>query len=226
MAKARRASGGPGSRPRVWGRGAGAPASASEEALHAAKKCLLRPGVSLGAHAAKIGLGTGRDLGRPKCGTGPWRGRDCIRREKPVKLFRKKTRRSLCGRGLPTHLVRRPFTTDRETGVQRGVQTTAAWEDFFPPPLSVTRRSASGDRGGLLTPFTWPWRAPQARISLAEDPLGSGVAPGPKVGEEALEPRLPFTRVQLSRSRNWYPAPGPTDLGRRLRGQSCLRWGL
>lgn len=150
MAKAQRASGGPGSRPRVWGRGAGAPASASEEALHAAKICLLRPGVSLGAHAAKIGLGTGRDLGRPKCGTGPWRGRDCIRREKPVKLFRKKTRRSLCGRGLPTHLVRRPFTTDRETGVQRGVQTTAAWEDFFPPPLSVTSRSASGDRGGFL----------------------------------------------------------------------------
>lgn len=182
--------------------------------------------MSLGAHAAKIGLGTGRDLGRPKCGTGPWRGRDCIRRENPVKLFRKKTRRSLCGRGLPTHLVRRPFTTDRETGVQRGVQTTAAWEDFFPPPLSVTSRSASGDRGGLLTPFTRPWRAPQARISLAEDPLGSGVAPGPKVGEEALEPRLPFTRVQLSRSRNWYPAPGPTDLGRRLRGQSYLRWGL
>lgn len=77
----------------------------------------------------------------------------------------------------------------------------------------------------LRTPFTRPWRAPQARISLAEDPLGSGVAPGPKVGEEALEPRLPFTRVQLSKSRNWYRAPGPTDLGRRLRGQSYLRWG-
>lgn len=41
-------------------------------------------------------------------------------------------------------------------------------------------------------PFAWPWRAPQARISLAEDPLDSGV-PGAKVGEEALEPRLPFS---------------------------------
>lgn len=48
------------------------------------------------------------------------------------------------------------------------------------------------------TPFAWPWRAPQARISLAEDPLDSGVAPGAKVGEEALKPRLPFTRCSYA----------------------------
>lgn len=142
--------------------------------------------------------------------------------------FVKSRRKCLRQRDLPTHLARRPFSTDRETEAPLGVETTEAWEGF-PPPLLATQKIRLAETKKASRPRA-RWRGPgapplQPRTSLAEGPsnVGSGSrvrGPGGNFGAS------PPARCSFADRRGGTGfRPGPTELGRRIPSGSYLGSG-